>query len=178
MFMEPEITVYDEKNNQIGKTFARRAKQLVGKGRAIWMDDNRRAVILADGADVSEVYASNGGMMVDLREDREEAEPEGPSDELLRRMAKERVHRKKALKWHILGIIFTALFVFIFFLAVTEGFWRVLPIGWIMFGFCYGMIAVWGIYIARQIAVSWRERSVRPDDVEKEFRRLKSMQAR
>ncbi|MDR2182669.1 MAG: hypothetical protein LBE55_00685 [Clostridiales bacterium] len=174
--MEPEITVYDDKNNQIGKTFARRAKQLVGKGRAIWTDDNRRAVILADGTDVSEVYAPNGGVpTVDLRE---EAETVGPSDDLLLHLAKERVRRKKAMKWHIGGIISAALFIFVFFLAATEGFWRVPPIGWIMFGFCYGMIAVWGIWIGCQIAASLRDRPLRPNEVEREFRRLKSMQVK
>ena len=179
--MEPEITVYDKMNNQIGKTFARRAKQLVGKGRAIWTDDSQRAVILADGADVSDIYAPNGGIMMDLREsilDADDVEAHGPSDDFLRYLAKERVRRKKALKWHICGIIATTFFTFVFFVIVTNGFWRVLPIGWIMFGFCYGMIASWGIYIARQIAASWRERTLRPDDVEKEFQRLKSMQSR
>ena len=178
--MEPEITVYDNGNNPIGKTFARRAKQLVGKGRAVWTDGSQQAVILADGADVSEVYAPNGGAVMDLREKSEEIwqKEVNPSDDMLRHLAKERVRRKKALPWHIGGIIFTALFILIFFSFVTNGFWRVLPIGWVMFGFCYGMITVWGIWIVRQIAAVWRERSVRPDAVEIEFHKLKAMQVK
>ena len=178
--MEPEITVYDNGNNPIGKTFARRAKQLVGKGRAVWVDGGQQAIILAAGADVSEVYAPNGGAVMDLREGSEEMWlKEGSlSDDMLRHLAKERVRRRKALPWHIGGIIFTTFFVFIFFLFVTNGFWRVLPIGWFMFGLCYGMIAVWGIWIVRQIAAVWRERTVRPDAVEMEFHKLKAMQAK
>jgi len=172
--MEPEITVFDNNRNQIGKTFARRAKQLVGKGRAVWSDDSQRAVILAAGADASEVYADNGGSFKDLRETGV-LEETGHSDELLRHMAEERVRRKKALVWHIAGFFATCIFVFMFFLITTNGFWRVAPIGYIMFGFCYGMIAIWGIWIGRQIAAGWRERSLRPDEVEREFQRLKYM---
>jgi len=182
--MEPEITVFDDKSKQIGKTFARRAKQLVGKGRAVWTDDSQRAIILAAGADASEIYAANDGSYKDLREGEEmnwedrSLEEASVNDGMLRSLAEERVRRRKALPWHIVGLFFTAVFVFGFFLVVTNGFWRVQPIGWIMFGFCYGMMAVWGLWVVRQIAIIWRERSLRPDEVESEFQRLKSMQTK
>jgi len=171
--MEPEITVYDNKNNQIGKTFARRAKQLVGKGRAVWTDDSQRTVILVDGADVSEIYAPNGGVLMDLREEGtwEEA---STSDDLLRNFAMARVRRKKAMWWHVAGIISAAFFVLIFFAFATNGFWRAEPVVFFLFGVCYGMIAIWGIWIFRQIAAILNDGPPRHNEVEKEFQRLKS----
>ena len=180
-FMEPEIIVYDDKRNQMGKTFARRAKQLVGKGRAVWMYDSQRAIILAAGVDVSEVYASNdGGCYVDLRPESEELglHEAASDDDMLRHLARARVRRKKALRWHVAGVFGASNFIFVFFLIATGGFWRVTPVGWLMFGFCYGVIAVWVVWVARQIAAAWRERSLRPNEVEKEFQRLKSMHTR
>ena len=175
--MEPEITVYDNDNNQIGKTFARRAKQLVSKGRAVWVDDRQCSVVLIDGTDVSEVYPPNGVRFKDLRED-EDWEETYNADDALRRLAKERVWRKRALWWHVSGIIFSTFFVFIFFLFATDGFWRAAPFTYFIFGVCYGMITVWGIWIFRQIAAVLNERAPRFDKVEKEFRRLKSMHIR
>ena len=176
--MEPEITVFDNRNNQIGKTFGRRAKQLVGKGRAVWTDESQRAVILIDGADVSEIYAPNGGSFKDLRED-EIWEEMSSDDDLLRNLAKERVRRKKVLGWHVAGIIFAGFFVLIFFAGATNGFrWNVNPILYFMFGVCYGMIAVWGIWIFRQIANVINGRPPKYNEVEKEFQRLKSMKTR
>ena len=178
--MEPEITVYDNRNNQIGKTFARRAKQLVGKGRAVWTDDSQRAVVLADGADVSEIYAPNGGSVKDLREDGIWEEASSSSgDDLLRNLASERVRRKRVLWWHVAGIIAVAFFVFIFFVGATNGFrWNISPIIYFMFGICYGMIAVWGVWIFRQIAAVMNGRPPRRNEVEREFQRLKSMQVK
>jgi len=175
--MEPEIKVYDDKNNQIGKTFARRAKQLIAKGRATWVDDSQAAVILSAGADVSEIYAPNDGNFKDLRYVKERIEDDD-SDDFLRRLAAERVRHKKALRWHVAGFFAVLFFTPGFFAIVTNGFWRVMPIGWIMLGFCCGMIATWGIWIGRRITELWRERSLRPHDVEREFQRLKYMQSK
>ncbi|MCL2573161.1 MAG: 2TM domain-containing protein [Defluviitaleaceae bacterium] len=173
--MEPEITVFDNKNNHIGKTFARRAKQLVSKGRAVWMDDSQRTVILIGDADISEIYAPNGGGVVDLRDSGYEHDVEESNDDLLRHLARERVRRKKMLRWHIVGLVAISIFTLFFFLVATNGFaWRTAPVIFFMFGIFYGAIAVWGVWIGKEMVAVMMDKAMRGKEVEKEFQRLKS----
>ncbi|MCL2397893.1 MAG: hypothetical protein FWC93_07515 [Defluviitaleaceae bacterium] len=55
--MEPEVIVYDEKGDAVGKTFGRRARQLVAKGRARWVDETQGAVVLVDGDGGDGIYS-------------------------------------------------------------------------------------------------------------------------
>ena len=47
--MENKVLLYDSNGNKIGKTFIRRAKQLVRQQRAVWTDDNQNAIRFAPG---------------------------------------------------------------------------------------------------------------------------------
>lgn len=44
--MKPQITIYDKNDVVVGTTFPRRAKHLVNKAKARWMDESRNAIML------------------------------------------------------------------------------------------------------------------------------------
>jgi len=173
--MEPEIIVFNSENMQIGKTFARRAKQLVAKGRAAWTDEGRMAVVVADVGDFEEVSRDNGGRIIDLRE----TEDETPkiSDDLLRHLARQRVRRRKLLMWNAIAYG-AAIPMNLFMLAA---FWSVVfsrTDFYLAAGFFLGIMTLWGGWIFVQIAAALREklrnRYPKPDEVELEFLRLKA----
>jgi len=183
--MGPEITVLDNDNTLVGKTFARRAKALVAKGRAHWTDANMTAVILAEGdEDLAEVYPSNDREieMVDLRvhggaEPAREMRPRPRvqdfsdcSDDLLMHLAKERVRRRKVLRLNALAflpVLFVALLVIDAMRTSSFG-----------FGFFVGLFFVWGAWIvwhgAQMIYDYLMNRYPKPNEVEVEFKRLKA----
>ena len=158
--MEPEIIVYDGNNIQLGKTFSRRAKQLVAKGRAVWTNNGQTEIVLAEES------------IVDMRE----AAPEraGESDDLLRHLAKERVQRRKLIRRHIWAYIaavpFTILMLAGFSLRLHEFNFAL--------GFSIGVLTLWGAWIFVQVMANIRERMrhrfPKPDEVEMEFLRLKA----
>ena len=181
--MEPEITVFDNNNALVGKTFARRAKALVAKGRAHWTDTNMTAVVLVAGdADLADVYPSNDREMemVDLREHRgtepardtfrKKPEWADCSDDLLMHLAKERVRRRKMLR---LGVLAFLPALFITFIAIDS-----LRISAVGFGFFIGLFFVWGAWIvwhgAQAVHDYMMNRYPKPNEVEMEFKRLKA----
>jgi len=182
--MEPEITVFDNNNTLVGKTFARRAKALVAKGRAFWTDANMTAVVLAEGdEDLAEVYPPNGTNveMVDLRTHgstepargahHEKKEWADCSDDLLMHLAKERVRRRKLIRLNALAFLPV---LFVTFLIVDA--MRANNFG---FGFVIGVFVMWGAWIAwhgvQLIHDYVMHRYPKPNEVELEFKRMKSV---
>ena len=47
--METKVSLYNSHDEKIGETFIRRAKQLVKRQRAVWVDDSRTAIRFAPG---------------------------------------------------------------------------------------------------------------------------------
>ncbi|MCL2397626.1 MAG: hypothetical protein FWC93_06110 [Defluviitaleaceae bacterium] len=113
-------------------------------------------------------------------EEATHADWRGASDDLLRHLAKERVRRRRVLKWHLTGFVLTGFLNFVIF----AGFWNYVlqdNIFFLWLGFTYGMIALWGVWIVRQIVIvmqerMWRSRPV-ADEVELEFKRMRDSEA-
>jgi len=112
--MIQQIAVYDESGAQVGMTFPKRAKQLVGKQRAIWHDDEHTAIFLLpevkteDALDDESVDAEH-----DAPKDAEPAYKE--SDDLLLYLAKKNVKEKKRLIWLIVAYIIAMPLVYAFY---------------------------------------------------------------
>jgi len=170
-----KVTVYDRDNIEIGKTYERRARQLVLKNRASWLDDNRSAIVLVSEESEEpsmEIYNNNGKVpdaicTDDLRE-------EGRDSELLMYLAKRNVQSRKNFLMHL--IIYPISFIAL--ALITDGFWR----GGIRIEFYAGVYVTWGVIIAHKFFIlmrSWLSgRGFKADPVKTEYERLKSMGSR
>ena len=101
--MHEKITVFDESNREAGKTFYRRARQLVAKGRAAWLDEGRTSLRL-----ISRPDKETAAMKYDT------INIESEKHELLF-AAKSNVRRKRSLVWHIIAFIVAAPLILMLF---------------------------------------------------------------
>lgn len=134
--MKPHIIVMDENNNKTGLTYPRRAKRLVSKGRAAWLDDARTAVCLTRAGekgiiDMEALEAYGNGHRKD-----EPAKPTAVgaptmTDEILYKVAKERLRERFRLMMHW-SVYLAAQIVFVIVaefmlgwdvVAIFEGLW-------------------------------------------------------
>ena len=115
--MDGKITLYNSDGSRIGETYARRARQLVGKQRAEWVDGSRAAIrfmpdedgIVCDDTDDINDSAFGGAPDGDCG-------PEGTGPGLLYAIAKQRIHERNMFIAHSAGLIPGYLFI----LAVSE----------------------------------------------------------
>ncbi|MCL2415781.1 MAG: hypothetical protein FWD01_03105 [Defluviitaleaceae bacterium] len=194
-----EISVYDKEDKFLGITFPRRAKNLISKGRAKWTDETQCSIILQEieivGIDDEEFYDPNDptNEIYQTLETYEEYEPAYPimhetsevNEELLLHIASENVKRRRRFYLSLAGfpialILSTILhdvYVYnvphnIFNFQLSIEFWR---------GFIWGAFVLWGIYLICRFSLIFKERIEskfwrdRPDPIETEFNRLKSM---
>ena len=57
--METKVSLYNSHDEKIGETFIRRAKQLVKRQRAVWVDDSRTAIRFAPGMENMDEIAAD-----------------------------------------------------------------------------------------------------------------------
>jgi len=109
--MSEKITVFDEKNVMVGQTFMRRAKQLVAKGRAAWLDDSQTSICLTS----KEAILLEG-------EDEMEHKTTGHDydDSALLHMAKRNVRQRRILLCHILAFVL-AVSAFLLIHEIVQG---------------------------------------------------------
>ena len=161
-----KVTIYDQKNQIVGETFQRRAKQLVLKGRATWLNEGS-AIMLQAKAPEEDEMENNG--YIDLRETAEtHTVPKMHSEDLLMHLAKRNLRKRRELLIHIAAYIAS----FILLIFITNGF---RGLSW---DFYFGVYVTWGIFIAYKIFVQLREwftrRRPAPDALKAEYERLKS----
>ncbi|MDR2166527.1 MAG: hypothetical protein LBE35_01575 [Clostridiales bacterium] len=162
-----KIKVFDKNNEMIGETFARRAKQLVLKGRATWANPENSAIRLLEANKKEEIMTNNG--YIDLRDEAAETtpKPSKPGEDLLMYIAKRNVAARRDLIFHVAA--FPIAFVII--MLLTDGFIR--DTGY----FFLGIFFSWGLLIAYKAFNYFKgrasSRSARPDPIKAEFERLK-----
>jgi len=122
--MEGKVILYDSRNNRIGETFVRRARQLVKQQRAAWTDDNCTAIRFAHGME-----------NMDDSTDDTDKELIQRSDEELMKLAKRRVQARFALVLHgSIVLMLSVLLIMIYFVTDPGGyFWPVWPISSFIF---------------------------------------------
>ena len=121
------IILYDQRNKKIGNIYPRRAKQLVLKGRAAWLDEGRSLQMIPDVNDSSsETFKEETFMFDDLtcptNGKPEEAVPEmSVGDYLLMYQAKQNVKNRKNLFKHVLAFIAAWPILGFFYATVFSG---------------------------------------------------------
>jgi len=166
-----KITVYDQDNQRVGETYQRRAKQLVLKNRAKWMDDEFSAICLIDEMEEEEMTYQNNGEMIETHDMVEEEAPNKPSDDLLMYLAERNVRFRQNLIYHI-----AAFFPALFLVGVFTNSFHSRHNGELF----AGMFLAWGILIAYKMVVmlrSWLTSRMtgKHSPVTAEFERLKSI---
>lgn len=127
--MEGKVLLYNSDGAKIGETFIRRARQLVKKQRATWVDDNQDAIRFAPGmenADDSAVDDMYGESLV---------QSVGITDGDLLKLAKRRVYSQFAFRLHSsIVLVLCPFLVMIYFLTDPGGFfWPVFPVVSLLF---------------------------------------------
>ncbi|MCL2855688.1 MAG: hypothetical protein FWE21_08725 [Defluviitaleaceae bacterium] len=162
-----KVVIYDQNKNIVGETFPRRAKQLVLKERAMWLNENAITLLNAQ-----EEEKMENNQYIDLRETAETPPHHpAPSEDLLMHLAKRNIRKRKELLVHI-AAFFTS---FVILLIITDGFG---VRGGFAPEFFLGIYLTWGVFIAHKIFVQlrdWLTRS-RPskDALKSEYERLKA----
>ena len=96
--MSEKITVFDDKNVMVGQTFVRRAKQLVAKGKANWLDDSQTSICLT----------SKKIILLEGEDEMEHKSTEHSYDDsALLHMAKRNVKQRQVLLCHIFAFVFS-----------------------------------------------------------------------
>ena len=169
-----KVAVYNCDNVEIGKTYERRARQLVIKNKASWLDENRSAIRLTDRREMEDepmdVYSNNGGIYA--HDEAAVTALDDKNSELLMYLAKRNVRARKDLLMHVIAypVVFIAL------LFITDGFnsRNGMPLS-----FYAGAYFVWSIVIASKMFTllkSWLgNRKYKPDPIKAEYERLKLM---
>jgi hypothetical protein len=169
--MGNEVIVLNQDGGITGKTFPRRAKQLVLKGRAEWTDETfTRIRMYESNLEKEEIILSsdkqhNAGYVI--------ADEPLMDDAALLKIAQKRVRERrfvlKSIGLYVVSFIVMAL-------IVIEGYWRQFGQG-----FFVGVYLTWGLYIAykiMQVFIIPFYRSLRGaahDPVEAEYIKLKRM---
>jgi len=65
--MEGKVVLYNSDNLKIGETFTRRARQLVNKQRAVWMDDNQSAIRFYHGMENMDEIITESAVVCNLQ---------------------------------------------------------------------------------------------------------------
>jgi len=121
--MEGKVLLYDSNNVKIGETFFRRAKQLVKKQRAIWVDEHQDAIRFAPG--MEHMHDS----ITDDFHEEVSVDFSGADDELLK-LAKRRVYSRFAFKLHSSIVLVICVFLTLIHLFTNPAgfFWPIFPI--------------------------------------------------
>ena len=174
--MEQQITIYDRDNNPVGKTFRRRAKQLVGKQRAVWLDEKQTSIRLTAAENEEETEMENNYVVLDKPEKAEHA-PMYSAESLLA-LAKINLRERQIFKRHIFAFVTTWL---TYLFMESWGFVRS------MFGRNRSEVAltmsvifiIWGIFIVfRAVRVyfpSFKLFRTKNDPLNAEYERLKKL---
>jgi len=174
-----KITVFNDKNEIVGKTFARRAKQLVMKERAKWADNAHTAINLLEADHKEEKINmeifSNKQDFIDkaLDEKHEKAElPSEPSDDLLMYLAKQNVEKRRNLRINAIALPVAFIAIYIISGGFSANFGNLLH-----WDFVLGVFVTWGAILVYRIFMYQRARFVsrfsKADPVKEEYERLK-----
>ena len=185
--MDDPITVYNEKLAPVGTTFPRRAKQLVQKGRAVWLDGTRAAISLTSHSNVhdekesiamTDAYPSNANhtetpplAVLDTEE----------KNDLLMLIARKNVRERRAFRFNIIAYAIAWPINLLAFVMFWDMFGIDQDLFFITLGFSFGLLAAWGAWIVRRGYIIWQNRSEKPgctDPVELEYLRLKDAESR
>ena len=158
-----EVILRDISGNSVGKTFDRRARQLVEKGRAVWTDSDFRSIRLIDSEEEKkmefEENRQNPGYYVD---ERKSSAAETAYDETLYKMAKDSVNHRFALIMHMAayasGCVVLAIFAESLFYGSTLS------------GFIFLCIGLWSMGMA--IHTVYYFARVTPKRIMKEYNKL------
>jgi len=95
------ITLYNERHESVGTTYPRRAKQLVLKGRATWLEEGRTLQLTPN------TNGENGLPLMTIEEEStmNDEKTYETNDELLLYIAKQNVAQKKNLRRNIIAYI-------------------------------------------------------------------------
>ena|GEM_PF-4274893 len=153
--MEQQITVFNENDEQTGVTFIRRAKQLVKKERAEWLNEECDSIRL-----------------LSLEE---ETQDEFMTDESLLVLARNRVKERRKIVRHIGALAGTLFILSVLNPGASSGF----------IYYCLGVCSFWGAIIVKRTFLYFvpymknigRAKRLQKDPVEAEYERLKRMNA-
>lgn len=109
--MQEKIAVFDENGIEAGRTYHRRAKQLVAKGRAAWHNSDKTAIHM-----MPEENESDKEIII-MEYDTAENKPD--NEEMLY-AAKRNVRLKRSLKWHIIAFVIAAPLIYILFVGFLD----------------------------------------------------------
>jgi len=105
------ITLYDQRNKKIGNIYPRRAKQLVLKGRASWLDEGSSLQIVSNITDSSSTTIKEEKAVIDDNVFQSNNRPKaamsdpGEADVLLMYQAKQNVKDRKNLIRHVIAFL-------------------------------------------------------------------------
>ncbi|MDR3239552.1 MAG: hypothetical protein LBT44_05645 [Clostridiales bacterium] len=118
--MDDRVIVNDENNVKIGKTYPRRARQLVHKQRAIWADEMQTAIRLSPTVEDREWVEAEPVIEMEIAS---EAAPASSWDERwLYALAEKRVRQRKWFIFHSCGLIPGFIVLVLFWSAVGGGY--------------------------------------------------------
>lgn len=179
--MEMQVTVHDKAGGEIGKTFSRRARQLVSSSRAVWLDEKHTAIRLISSGLKEDTKMETRSVTGETQQyagytvaDSHEETDSLYSKDTLLKLARKKVMAKRKLRRHII------IYIVAFFFSICtdlqyEG------------EFLFGVFLTWGIFLMRDVASyflpfiknggikSFFRHSYR-DPVEAEYRKLKRME--
>ncbi|MCL2703484.1 MAG: hypothetical protein FWE91_07770 [Defluviitaleaceae bacterium] len=94
--MDSKVILYDENNVKVGKTFRRRANQLVSQQRAEWTDENQGGIRFT---------SSGEALAVALDDEPETTGLAKPDGSRIYALAKKRLRERKLFVWHSAALV-------------------------------------------------------------------------
>ncbi|MDR2649314.1 MAG: hypothetical protein LBB94_06300 [Clostridiales bacterium] len=135
--MDDKVVVIDENNVKVGRTYNRRARQLVGKQRAVWADETHTAILLSPTVDVHEWQEAE--LAADMGESAVPAADGVSWDERrLYILAVKKVHERRSFIWHTAAFVPGYIALFIIFGGILD----VIYYGNTEYIFCF-FLGVW-----------------------------------
>ena len=107
-YIEP-IALYNQQQEKVGETYPRRAKQLVLKGRAVWLKENAALQLTMNACSPTVIKEESTMKDMNMPFDLQKG------DELLMYFAKKNVQEKRSLIKHIAAFALASLVLYILF---------------------------------------------------------------
>lgn len=173
--MAPEILILDNNKEVVGRTYPRRAKQLVSKSKAVWIDDSKTSILLQ--TQLTEDNEMETDNVITLEDEitqevamNEELTSGAEDDTLLLYIAGQNVEYRKITNYHIVGMMIFSFLLMSDIIAATDFFLGI----WFTVGMytAVRILKSYGAILRKKIMLPQKE-TISP--LEKEYARLKEI---